>query len=138
MKIHYAKVRFDFFSTRLQIKWRALCTGNGMLKNTYMYNRSCQVYMSGISEMKGILTWELLRNGGIRKKALLCRLFRGIHCWTVFRDRLTGERPSWISWRLVKFHQVPIEVLTYGTVWMDLRARQKHAIRGEWGADKFR
>lgn len=56
-----------------------------------MYNRSCHVYMSGISEMKGILTWELLRNGGIRKKALLCRLFRGIHCWTVFRDRLTGR-----------------------------------------------
>lgn len=57
-------------------------------------------------------------------------VFRGIHSWTVFRDRLTGRGLGEFPGAWLNFTKFPIEVLTYGTVWMDLRARQKHAIRG--------
>lgn len=43
-------------------------------------------------------------------------VFRGIHSWTVFRDRLTGRGLGEFPGAWLNFTKFPIEVLTYGTV----------------------
>lgn len=40
-------------------------------------------------------------------------VFRGIHSWTVFRDRLTGRGLGEFPGAWLNFTKFPIEVLTY-------------------------